>query len=315
MHNHYYKKLHTTVFLNEAIESLKIKKKGIYIDGTFGYGGHSSLILKNLSSEGKLFAIDTDPYSITYSKNIKDPRFKIENNIFSNIFNLSKKNHILKKTNGILFDLGISTPQITSSKRGFSFMIDGPLDMRMNPQKGISAAQWLSISKQEKIEKVLREYGEERYAKKISYAIKEQNAIKPIITTKQLADLITKIIPKKIKKFKHPATRSFQAIRIKINREIEEIKTALQHSLKILAPKGRIVVISFHSLEDRIVKKFFNKHSKKKFIPKGIPITEKEIFLSNSIKLKLISKKTPNKYQIIANPRSRSAILRTAELI
>lgn len=315
MSKYQFKTLHTTVFLNEAIKFLEIKKKGIYIDSTFGYGGHSSLILKNLSSKGKLFALDTDPDAVAYSNNIKDTRFKIENDVFSNIFNFSKKNNILKKTNGILFDLGVSTPQITSSQRGFSFMKDGPLDMRMNPKKGISASQWLLTSKQDKIEKVLREYGEERYAKKISYAIKKQNSIQPIITTKQLADLITKIVPKKIRKFKHPATRSFQAIRIKINKEIEEIKIALQQSLKILAPKGRIVVISFHSLEDKIVKKFFNKYSKKNFIPKGIPITEKEIFLSNSIKLKLISKKIPNKHQIILNPKCRSAILRTAELI
>ncbi|WP_343128755.1 16S rRNA (cytosine(1402)-N(4))-methyltransferase RsmH [Buchnera aphidicola (Kurisakia onigurumii)] len=306
--------MHISVLSTESIKQLKIKKNGIYIDATFGYGGHSNLILKKLNQYGKLFSIDKDPESIKFSKKIKDPKFNIIHDNFSNIYKLSIKYNIEKKIDGILLDLGISTPQINTPERGFSFKIDGPLDMRMNPNYGISAADWIANATENELSSVIKNFGEERFHKKIAYHIFQRKKIKPIRRTIELSEIITKIISHKKRK-KHPATKTFQAIRIYINKELEEIKKVLKNSLKILKKGGRLVVISFHSLEDRIVKKFMNKYGKKPSIPRGLPITEHQIDKFKKIKLKIIKKIKPTTIEILKNPKSRSAILRVAEKI
>ncbi|CAL4321420.1 Ribosomal RNA small subunit methyltransferase H [Buchnera aphidicola (Protaphis terricola)] len=305
---------HIPVMKKESIKSLNIKKNGIYIDGTFGMGGHSTEILKKLGKDGKLYAMDKDFNSVLIAKKIKDIRFNIFHDDFSNILNFSKSQNIIGKVNGILFDLGMSSYQIEDSKRGFSFKKNGPLDMRMNQKIGITASDWIDKSDIKKIAFVLKNFGEERFAKKIAYAIKNYNKKKKITETFELVDIIKRTIPSK-NRFKHPARRTFQAIRIYINQELEEIKKALKDILKILKPGGRIVILSFHSLEDRIVKNFMIKNSTKLMIPYGIPITEKEIKKLQICKLKIINRILPNNKEIQKNPRSRSSILRTAELI
>ncbi|VFP88165.1 Ribosomal RNA small subunit methyltransferase H [Buchnera aphidicola (Cinara piceae)] len=307
--------IHIPVLLKEAINSLKIKKNGTYVDGTFGSGGHSLEILKNLGTSGKLYAIDQDPNAVKIGKKIKDKRFYMNYGNFSNIKTYLNKNNHNKYINGILLDLGVSSTQINSAKRGFSFMKDGPLDMRMNDKMGIPAWKWLKKTDQKKIEYVLKNFGEEKYAKKISLSIVDRNRKKTIMRTLDLVEIITNAIPKK-DKYKHPATRTFQAIRIYINQELEELKKILKVSLKILKKKSRLVIISFHSLEGRIIKNFFKKNSNIRNIPKGLPITEKQIKkYKNKKTIKIIKKIKPNKTEIKKNPRSRSAILRIAEIL
>jgi len=278
-------KKHIPVLLNESIQSLNIKKNGIYIDCTFGHGGHTMKILEQLGKKGLLYAIDRDPDAIRLAKKIIDKRLNIIHGVFSKTLNYVQKRNIVGKVNGIFLDLGTSISQLNNADRGFSFMKDGPLDMRMNPQKGLSAAQWLHKAKKKEITLILKTFGEERFAKKIANEIFYKNKINPIIRTKELANLITKTIPI-YNKFKHPATRSFQAIRIYINDEIAEIKKILQDSINLLTPGGRLLVISFHSLEDRIVKKFMIQHSKKASVPMGLPITEKKNTKTKSNKTK-----------------------------
>lgn len=304
---------HIPVMKKELIKSLKIKKNGIYIDSTFGFGGHSNEILKKLGKDGKLFSLDRDPFSVSIGKSIKDSRFHIVNENFSKLLNYAKSKKIIGKVNGILFDLGVSSLQIDNYKRGFSFKNDGPLDMRMNPNDGITASDWLFKSNVREISFVLKNFGEERFSKKIAYAIKNNNNIKKITSTLELADIIKKATPIK-NRFKHPARRTFQAIRIYINQELEEIKQALEDTLKILKPGGRLSIISFHSLEDRIVKKFMIKNSTKMIVPYGMPITEKQLNALQNCKLKIINRILPNPNEIKNNPRARSSILRIAEL-
>ncbi|CAL4320834.1 16S rRNA (cytosine(1402)-N(4))-methyltransferase RsmH [Buchnera aphidicola] len=304
---------HIPVMKKEVVQSLCIEKNGIYIDSTFGMGGHSFEILKKLGKYGKLYAMDKDPQSIYFGKKINDIRFDIKHNNFSKILHYAEEKKIVGQINGIIFDLGVSSPQIDNAKRGFSFMLDGPLDMRMNPNIGISAADWLFKSNTKTIACVLKKYGEERCAKKIALAIKKNNQYKKITRTLELANIIKKIIPTK-NSFKHPATRTFQAIRIYINQELEEIKIGLRETLKILKPGGRISIISFHSLEDRIVKKFIVHNSKHADIPYGMPINEKQLSALKKPKLKIIHRIFPSIHEINNNPRARSAILRTAEL-
>ncbi|QFQ32405.1 16S rRNA (cytosine(1402)-N(4))-methyltransferase RsmH [Buchnera aphidicola (Aphis fabae)] len=304
---------HIPVMTKELIDSLKIQKNGIYIDSTFGMGGHSIEILKKLGKDGKLYAIDKDLNSVLIGKKIKDKRFCITHDNFSKILNYAKSKKIIGKVDGILFDLGVSSLQIEDYKRGFSFKRNGPLDMRMNQTCGITASDWIFKSDIKKIIFVLKTFGEERFAKKIAYAIKDYNRKKKIKETLELVNVIKKAIPIK-NIFKHPARRTFQAIRIYINQELEEIKNALEDVLTILKPGGRITVISFHSLEDRIIKKFMIKHSMKAQIPYGMPITEKEIEKLKLCKLKIINRLFPTDEEIQKNSRSRSSILRTAEL-
>ncbi|WMY97718.1 MAG: 16S rRNA (cytosine(1402)-N(4))-methyltransferase RsmH [Arsenophonus sp.] len=312
------KKKYKSVLLNEAINSLNIKKSGIYIDATFGTGGHSKLILSHLGPYGKLIAIDRDPEAIEIAKKIKDKRLIIHNLCFSKLFKFIKFQKLEGKINGILLDLGMSSIQLDNPKRGFSFMKDGPLDMRMNQQKGETAKKWLTYAKKKDIEKILKKYGEEKYAKKIAKNIFYYNQLNkndPLNSTVKLKELINKCISIKKRK-KNPATKTFQAIRIYINNELEEIKKFLKDSLNILATYGRLSVISFHSLEDKLIKSFITNNSNILLnIPSKLPITENEIRKKFPKKMKKLGKVKATKNEISKNPRSRSAILRFAEKI
>lgn len=310
---------HITVLLHEAVDGLALKEDGIYIDATFGRGGHSRLILSKLSANGRLIAIDRDPRAITEAQKIQDPRFHIEHNSFSAIPEICEKLGLTGKIDGILLDLGVSSPQLDDAERGFSFMKDGPLDMRMDTTKGLSAAQWLQQVSEQDLAWVLKTFGEERFAKRIAQTIVNYNksAVEKnseiLNRTLQLAELIAQSVPFK-DKHKHPATRSFQAIRIYINSELEELESLLQSALTVLAPQGRLSVISFHSLEDRMVKHFMRKQSKGEEIPKGLPLREDQIERRQT--LKTIGKAIqPSDEEIAFNPRSRSAVLRIAERI
>ena len=303
---------HVSVLMNETLEVLDIKADGIYIDGTFGRGGHSGQILSCLGEQGRLQAIDQDPQAIEASKKFADDtRLNIAHTRFSNIKAVATEAGILGQVDGILLDIGVSSPQLDDADRGFSFMKDGPLDMRMDPTSGRSAAQWLAEAELEDIAFVIKKYGEEKFGRRIAHKIVETRDETPITTTKQLADLVDEAVPVK-DKHKHPATRTFQAIRIYINSELEEIQTALQASLSVLKPGGRLVVISFHSLEDRIVKQFIKKQSKGEVVPRGLPLTEEQ--LNKNLTLKALGKAIkPTVEEIAANPRSRSSVLRVAQ--
>ncbi|HHQ4752222.1 TPA: 16S rRNA (cytosine(1402)-N(4))-methyltransferase RsmH, partial [Aeromonas veronii] len=257
---------HITVLLHEAVEGLAIKPDGVYVDGTFGRGGHSRLILQHLGPNGRLIAIDRDPQAIAEAAKIQDPRFEIVHGPFSGIASYLDERGLLGKVDGFLLDLGVSSPQLDDAERGFSFMKDGPLDMRMDPTSGQSAAEWLAKADVDDIAWVLKTFGEERFAKKIARAIVHDRVTEPYVRTRQLAEMIARVNPSK-EKGKHAATRSFQAIRIYINSELDEIETALNGALEVLAPHGRLSVISFHSLEDRLVKHFIRKHEKGPEVP------------------------------------------------
>ena len=303
---------HTTVLLDEAVNGLNIREDGIYIDGTFGRGGHSRLILSQLGANGQLLAIDRDPQAIAAAAEIKDPRFSIVHGPFSALAEYVEARGLTGKIDGVLLDLGVSSPQLDDAERGFSFMRDGPLDMRMDPTRGQSAAEWLQSAEEADIAFVLKTYGEERFAKRIARAIVERNREQPMTRTKELADLIAAATPVK-DKFKHPATRSFQAIRIWINSELEEIDIALKGALTVLAPGGRLSIISFHSLEDRLVKRFMRDQSRGPQVPAGIPMTESQLKALGGRELKTLGKLIPGEAEVKDNPRARSSVLRIAE--
>ncbi|MGR5152731.1 16S rRNA (cytosine(1402)-N(4))-methyltransferase RsmH [Photobacterium swingsii] len=307
---------HISVLLHESVDGLDIKPDGIYIDGTFGRGGHSRLILSKLGENGRLYGIDRDPQAIAEAQTIDDPRFSIIHGPFSGMANYMEMRELLGKVDGVLLDLGVSSPQLDDAERGFSFMRDGPLDMRMDPTTGLSAAEWLAEAEADDIAWVLKEFGEERFAKRIARGIvehRENPEKEPLTRTTQLASLIAAVSPFR-DKHKHPATRSFQAIRIYINSELEEIDTALNGALKVLAPQGRLSIISFHSLEDRMVKRFMRKHSKGPEVPAGLPLTEEQIKALGSADLKLASKAIkPSNNELGHNTRARSSVLRLAE--
>ncbi|NIF23117.1 16S rRNA (cytosine(1402)-N(4))-methyltransferase RsmH [Candidatus Pantoea multigeneris] len=303
---------HTTVLLDEAVNGLNIREDGIYIDGTFGRGGHSRLILSQLGAAGQLIAIDRDPQAIAAAAKIQDARFSIIHGPFSALAEYVEERGLTGKIDGILLDLGVSSPQLDDAERGFSFMRDGPLDMRMDPTRGHSAAEWLQHAEEADIAFVLKAYGEERFAKRIARAIVERNRLDPMTRTKELADVIAAATPVK-DKFKHPATRSFQAIRIWINSELEEIETALKGSLAALAPRGRLSIISFHSLEDRLVKRFMRDQSRGVQVPHGIPMTEAQLKALGGRELKSLGKLVPGEIEVADNPRARSSVLRIAE--
>ncbi|AEW44310.1 S-adenosyl-methyltransferase MraW [Serratia symbiotica str. 'Cinara cedri'] len=305
---------HAPVFLEQAVHGLNICSNGIYIDSTFGRGGHSRLILSQLGIKGQLLAIDRDSQAIKAAKCINDSRFSIIHGSFSKLLDYAQERNLIGKINGILFDLGVSSPQLDDAKRGFSFIHDGPLDMRMDQSTGLSAAEWLMKAGVEDIAWVLKTFGEERLAKRIAQAIVKSNCVKPITRTRQLATLIADVSLIR-KRRKHPATRSFQAIRIYINNELEEIKQALNSSLDILAPQGRLSIISFHSLEDRIVKHFIRYHSRGPQVPAGIPLTEWQLRSMDVRKLKALGKIMPTEAEVVGNPRSRSSVLRIAQRV
>jgi 16S rRNA (cytosine1402-N4)-methyltransferase len=303
---------HISVLLNEAVDGLAIDSNGCYVDCTFGRGGHSSLILSTLSEQGRLIAIDRDPSAIAAADKFKDdPRFLIEHQGFSHLEEIAEKHNVSKKIDGILLDLGVSSPQLDEAERGFSFMKDGPLDMRMDTTRGQTAAEWLAVADVEDITWVLRTFGEEKHAWRIANAIVDSRDENPLTRTSELAKLIKTTAPQREIK-KHPATRSFQAIRMYINSELEQIEKALAASLEVLAEGGRLVVISFHSLEDRLVKQFMKKHSQGKKVPRGLPISEAE--LNKGKKFTLIGRKLkPSKVEVEENVRSRSSVLRIAQ--
>jgi 16S rRNA (cytosine1402-N4)-methyltransferase len=303
---------HKTVLLDEAVNGLNLRSNGIYIDGTFGRGGHSRLILSQLGPEGRLLAIDRDPQAIAAAAEITDPRFSIIHGPFSDMATYVRELGLEGQINGVLLDLGVSSPQLDDAERGFSFMRDGPLDTRMDPTRGLSAAEWLMKAEEEDIAWVLKTFGEERFAKRIARAIVERNRLEPMTRTHELATLIANASPFR-EKHKHPATRSFQAIRIYINSELEEIERALNGALEILSPEGRLSIISFHSLEDRIVKQFIRHHSRGPQVPAGIPLTEAQLRSQGGRKLKALGKMKPSSDEVSANPRARSSVLRFAE--
>lgn len=303
---------HTTVLLDEAVNGLNIRADGTYIDGTFGRGGHSRLILSRLGPEGRLVAIDRDPQAIAAAEAIQDSRFCIVHGPFSALASYVETQGLTGRIDGVLLDLGVSSPQLDDPERGFSFMRDGPLDMRMDPTRGQSAAQWLQTAEADDIAWVLKTFGEERFAKRIARAIVERNSTDPMTRTSELAALIAAASPIK-ERHKHPATRSFQAIRIYINSELDEIEQALNGALTTLAPQGRLSVISFHSLEDRIVKRFMRHHSRGTQVPAGIPLTEAQLRAQGGQTLKTVGKMMPPEAEVAENPRARSAVLRIAE--
>ncbi|ENM5741059.1 16S rRNA (cytosine(1402)-N(4))-methyltransferase RsmH [Vibrio metoecus] len=308
---------HISVLLNESIEGLAIKPDGIYIDGTFGRGGHSRTILAQLGPEGRLYSIDRDPQAIAEAQKIDDPRFTIVHGPFSGIAEYAQRYDLVGKVDGVLFDLGVSSPQLDDAERGFSFMKDGPLDMRMDPTSGMPVSEWLAQADLDDITWVIREFGEDKHARRIAKAIveyRENELNDPLTRTSQLAKLISDAAPKSFKEKKHPATRAFQAFRIYINSELEEIDTALRGASDILAPQGRLSVISFHSLEDRMVKRFMRKESQGPQVPHGIPLTQDQIRALGSAKMKTVGKALkPSDQEVELNPRSRSSVLRVAE--
>jgi 16S rRNA (cytosine1402-N4)-methyltransferase len=303
---------HLSVLLNETVDGLNIQSDGIYIDGTFGRGGHSRHVLSHLGENGRLIAIDRDPQAIEAAKQFADdPRFQIVHGGFGQLAEYVEELGLTGKINGVLLDLGVSSPQLDDAERGFSFLRDGPLDMRMDNSQGQTAAQWIARAEIEDMAWVFKTYGEEKNSRHIARCIAADREKTPFLRTKDLADLIARITKNK-ERNKHPATRVFQAIRIYINSELEQIDQALEGALAVLAPQGRLSVISFHSLEDRIVKRFIRRHSQGESVPHGLPIMEAE--LNKSRKLKAVSKALkPSDAELELNPRARSSVLRVAE--
>ncbi len=304
---------HRPVMLAEALEQLELKQDGLYIDCTFGRGGHSSALLKSLDSTGKLIAFDQDITAHTSDAAItlaQDNRFTLLHKPFSTLQLACQQLGIEGKVNGILIDLGVSSPQLDNAERGFSFLRDGPLDMRMNTTQGLTAEAWLKITSESAIVKVLFDYGEERFARKIAKAIITTREHTPLVSTKQLADIVANAVPFH-DRHKHPATRTFQAIRIAINAELDELTAVLDQAIQVLRPGGRLVVISFHSLEDRLVKRFFRAESGAKYNPGRFPIRESDICKGA---LKTCGKAIKaSAEELRHNPRARSAIMRVTE--
>ena len=304
---------HETVLLQEAVDALLTDRQGIYIDGTFGRGGHARLALSQLDSAATLLVFDKDPQAIATADALAaaDSRVKPVHDSFAVLGREVDVRGWRGKVQGILLDLGVSSPQLDDPERGFSFMNDGPLDMRMNNQAGISAADWLNSATADEIAEVLREYGEERFAWRIAQAIVERRVEEPLSRTRQLAAWIEAASPFR-EKHKHPATRSFQAIRIFINRELDDLESVLQQAVDVLAPGGRLVVISFHSLEDRIVKQFIQRKEKGEPLPRHLPVRHDAV----KRELRSIAKQVrASDEEVSRNPRSRSAIMRVAEKV
>lgn len=307
------KGVHVTVLLEEAVQGLLTDKNGFYIDGTFGRGGHSGLVLEGLSEAGCLLSIDKDPQAIAVG-NLqfgKDSRFELVQESFADMRALVESRNKLGEVAGILLDLGVSSPQLDQAERGFSFSHDGPLDMRMDDSAGITAAQWVNSASESEIVRVLKEYGEERFARRMARAILQERAAEPITTTSRLAKIIAAAHPA-WERGKNPATKAFQGIRIHINDELKDLEQVLDDTLDMLAVGGRLVVISFHSLEDRRVKRFIQRHVKGDDLPAGLPVTADKL----NKRLKLVGKMIKaGEQELEVNPRARSAVMRVAEKI
>ncbi len=304
---------HITVLLDEAVEHLALRADGCYVDGTFGRGGHSRLILEGLGAQGRLLGFDKDPLAIATGNALaaEDGRFVIVQRSFADMGDELAARQLTGQVQGVLLDLGVSSPQLDDPTRGFSFLNDGPLDMRMNPDAGVSAAQFIATADAEEIARVFKEYGEERFAKRMARAVVERRAIKPFERTADLAAVLTEANPA-WEKGKNPATRAFQGLRIHVNNELGDLERGLDAALESLAVGGRLVVISFHSLEDRIVKQFMRRHAKGEAdnLPRHLPIIPKAF----EPRLKLLGKPIfASDAEVKANPRSRSAVMRVAE--
>lgn len=304
---------HIPVLGEEAVNALAIQRDSIYVDATFGRGGHARRILAQLGKKGKLYAFDKDPEAVAAGKQLEqqDQRFTIIHAGFVTMRQeLAQKG--VEKIAGVLFDFGLSSPQLDNASRGFSFRLEAPLDMRMDNSQGLSAKEWLQTVEEEELAKVIRDFGEERYFKRVAHAIVSYRQQKPIETTKELASVISKVVKVKERGL-HPATRTFQAIRIKINQELKEIECVLPEVLDLLSPNGRLVSIAFHSLEDRIVKRFLQENSKPISLPKWVMMKESELGLSP---LKILGHPVKASSEEVAlNPRARSAIMRVAEKV
>ena len=300
---------HTAVLLEQAVDGLKVRSDGCYVDCTFGRGGHSRLILARLGSAGRLIALDRDPQAVAAGGEIDDGRFRMLHGRFSRLAELALAAGVTH-ADGILLDLGMSSPQLDDPARGFSFRFDAPLDMRMDAGGGVTAAEWLARAAETEIREVIRNHGEERFAKQIAAAIVAARARGPVGTTRQLAALVAEAVPAR-GSHQDPATRTFQALRIHLNQELEELSLALPQCLQLLKPAGRLVVISFHSLEDRIVKRFMRDNARPDPLPRRLPLRAHEL---PQPKVKLLGRPLrPSAAEIAANPRSRSAVMRIAE--
>ena len=302
---------HITVLLNEAVDALAVSEDGIYVDGTFGRGGHSRLILSRLGSQGRLIVFDKDPQAIEAAQKLaeQDGRVTVVHDGFSS-FQTTLDKLGIEEIDGALFDLGISSPQIDDGARGFSFRFDAPLDMRMDPTRGMSAAEWIATASEQDLHEVIKNYGEERFSRQIARAIVAQRAENPIDTTRKLAQLVAQNVRTR-ERGQDPATRTFQAVRIFINRELEEVEAVLPQVMGRLKQGGRLAVIAFHSLEDRIVKQFVKKYSQHPPLPRWAAVKEADLPLPP---LKAIGKAIkPGVEETASNPRARSAVLRVAE--
>jgi len=310
---HELKVAHATVLLTEAVEALVADPDGFYVDGTFGRGGHSAAILERLSPTGALLAIDKDPDACVQGLRQfgRDPRFEVVQASFADLAVLLAERHRVGRVAGLLLDLGVSSPQLDEPERGFSFLRDGPLDMRMNPQQGQSAAEWLAAAGEADIARVLKDYGEERFARRMAAAIVRARAETPITRTLQLASIVAAAHPA-WEKGRHPATRAFQAIRIHINRELDDLQQVLADVLDLLAVGGRLVVISFHSLEDRLVKRFIRDQERGPQLPRHLPVRE----VDRVRRLKAVGRSVrADAIEVAGNVRARSAIMRVAEKV
>ena len=307
---------HTPVLLREAVDALAVRPCGIYVDGTFGRGCHSCLILERLGECGRLIAFDRDPTAFAAGKALEagDARFCMVHSSFSRIQDVLRKLDV-DQVDGILLDLGVSSPQLEEADRGFSFRLDGPLDMRMDTSQGQTAAEWLASASQAHMEEVIKNYGEERFAKQIARAIVAARSRQPISTTHQLAAIVaTAVRSRKREDKQNPATRTFQAIRIYINQELEKLSLVLPQCVEVLKPGGRLVAISFHSLEDRIVKRFMRESANPDTLPRDVPLRASEVQRLSRHKLRVIGKALgPAEKELAANPRARSAVMRVAE--
>ncbi|PTB20783.1 16S rRNA (cytosine(1402)-N(4))-methyltransferase [Trinickia symbiotica] len=305
---------HQTVLLEEAVNALVTRTDGIYVDGTFGRGGHSRALLARLGAAGRLIAFDKDPQAIDTARSIGDGRFEIVHDSFAALSSALAARGIAR-VSGVLLDLGVSSPQLDDPERGFSFRADGPLDMRMDPTRGESAAEWLARATQQELTEVIRDYGEERFAVQIAKAIvarrAESDRLGPLVSTGELAEIVAHAV-KTREKGKDPATRTFQAIRIHVNQELAELQVVLEAALSLLEQGGRLVVISFHSLEDRIVKRFMQAHAKAPAVDRRLPIRAADL---PSPPLKIIERVFAGAAEVEANPRARSAVMRVAERV
>ncbi len=300
---------HTSVLLEGAVDTLVHNPDGIYLDGTFGRGGHSRVILSRLSEQGRLMAMDRDPQAIAAAKDIDDPRFDITQREFARLVEYAQEQGVYGKLSGVLLDIGVSSPQLDDPERGFSFMRNGPLDMRMDPTQGESAAAFLARASENDIANVFKTYGEERYAKRLARAVVTRRVEKPFTHTVDLAEVLKEAHPA-WEKGRHPATKAFQGLRIYLNGELDQLDAALEGALEVLAPGGHLVVISFHSLEDRRVKRFIRHHVRgDTHLPRGVPIRDDQL----NRRLEALGKGIrPSDEEVDANPRARSAVMRAA---